>query len=154
LELWKRFIKYELSNPLNIDDEQTLTSRILFVYKSALLPLIHFPEIWVSLTEYLVSKDKIDEAITQAMISVERNPTSLVLTFNYVELVLERKKNQVNKEDFVIVYGAFDSLLQVLEASVVKVNENFDRERDALIGDEENVDDNADQDGFFLLDDV
>ena len=46
LETWKRYISWEKNNPLNIDDANVLASRIIFAYKSALLMLRYFPEIW------------------------------------------------------------------------------------------------------------
>lgn len=46
LERWKRYLAYEESNPLEIDDAQAVHQRIGFAYRKALANLRFYPEIW------------------------------------------------------------------------------------------------------------
>lgn len=43
---WKRYITWEKSNPLQLEEKQKIINRVVYAYKSALLHLNYFPEVW------------------------------------------------------------------------------------------------------------
>jgi cleavage stimulation factor subunit 3 len=45
VELWRQYLKWERSNPVHLDDG-SLFQRILYCYKSSLIPMRHYPEFW------------------------------------------------------------------------------------------------------------
>lgn len=46
LEQWRKYLLYEESNPLDIEEASMLQQRIGFAYKKAVASLRFFPEIW------------------------------------------------------------------------------------------------------------
>lgn len=72
--LWKRVISWERSNPLAIDNTDTLIARVMFVYNEALLHLRYYPEMWLDASEYLNSMGKTDEAVEFLKSGIECMP--------------------------------------------------------------------------------
>ena len=46
---WKQYLKWEESNPLEIEDKPTLISRLQGVYRKAVIRMRFFSEIWFAL---------------------------------------------------------------------------------------------------------
>ncbi|KAI6196948.1 Suf domain-containing protein [Aphelenchoides besseyi] len=46
VELWRKYIHWEKSNPLNIDEYSELAKRVVYAYDQALLCLGYLPDIW------------------------------------------------------------------------------------------------------------
>jgi len=46
VELWRKYIYWEKSNPLNLDEYSQLAKRVIYAYDQALLCLGYFPDIW------------------------------------------------------------------------------------------------------------
>ncbi|KAI6184025.1 Suf domain-containing protein [Aphelenchoides bicaudatus] len=46
VELWRKYIHWEKSNPLNLDDYSQLAKRVIYAYDQALLCLGYLPDIW------------------------------------------------------------------------------------------------------------
>lgn len=46
LELWRKYLAYEESNPLDIEDPAVLQARVSFTYKKAVAYLRFFSEAW------------------------------------------------------------------------------------------------------------
>lgn len=55
LAAWRKYLEYEESNPLAIDDDKAaLTYRLISVYRKAVIQMRFYPEIWcVGLLRYL-----------------------------------------------------------------------------------------------------
>ncbi|XP_032594403.1 protein suppressor of forked-like [Drosophila grimshawi] len=53
IELWKRFIAYEKSNPLRTEDTALVTHRVMFAIEQCLLVLTHHPAVWHQASKFL-----------------------------------------------------------------------------------------------------
>ncbi|RUO95898.1 hypothetical protein BC936DRAFT_142990 [Jimgerdemannia flammicorona] len=63
LDLWKRYIAWEKSNPLHLDDNVALADRVMYAYQQALLVLRFYPEIWYDFANYCTEMNKPEKAI-------------------------------------------------------------------------------------------
>jgi cleavage stimulation factor subunit 3 len=75
---WKRYITWEKSNPLALDDKQKLLNRVLYAYRSALLHLLHFPEVWFDLSTFLHQVGKPEEALSYLKSGIDANPRRFI----------------------------------------------------------------------------
>lgn len=46
VELWKKFIEWEKTNPLRSEDQTVIAKRVMFAYEQCLLCLGYHPDIW------------------------------------------------------------------------------------------------------------
>ena len=46
LSHWKTWIDWEKTNPLLVDDENVVYTRVIYAYKQALMNMRFFPELW------------------------------------------------------------------------------------------------------------
>lgn len=53
VELWKKFIAFEKSNPLRTEDTALITRRVMFATEQCLLVLTHHPAVWHQAAQYL-----------------------------------------------------------------------------------------------------
>ncbi|KAJ3095319.1 mRNA 3'-end-processing protein rna14 [Phlyctochytrium bullatum] len=131
LDAWKDYLSWERSNPLNLEDNAVLIARIMFSFKSALLMMRHYPEIWyaamvkysnlvrVEASEYLLSIGKPEEAVGQL---AKRNRSPL-LTFTLCEI------EETLKKDTQQIVDTYETLLKHLEDEIESVNARYDEER-------------------------
>ncbi|KIM42654.1 hypothetical protein M413DRAFT_444338 [Hebeloma cylindrosporum] len=110
---WKVYLKWEESNPLELEDSQkaTLITRIQGVYRKALIRMRYYTEIWFMAYTWTSSVGKQDEAISILKAGLEANPSSFLLTFAYAE-ALEVKK------EFEEVHALYDKFLGTLRANL------------------------------------
>ncbi|KAJ8314575.1 hypothetical protein KUTeg_006725 [Tegillarca granosa] len=59
VDLWKKYISWEKSNPLRTEDHALITKRVMFAYEQCLLCLGHHPDIWYEAASYLEQSSKI-----------------------------------------------------------------------------------------------
>lgn len=85
LNNWKRYISWEESNPLMIEDKQILYARVSYAYKQALLSLKYFHELWFDYYTFLKNFDRADEAFIVLKQGLEAIPTSLLINFTLAE---------------------------------------------------------------------
>ncbi|KAJ3187558.1 mRNA 3'-end-processing protein rna14 [Irineochytrium annulatum] len=123
LEAWKSWIAWEKSNPLHLDETPAIVARVMFAYKSALLMMRFVPEIWHDAATYLLSIEKMDDAVMLLKQAVEIMPAS----FTLVEL------EEMRKTDYAQVSPVLDKLIDNLENKIVEVNKKFDAEREELL---------------------
>jgi len=53
VEIWQKYIAWERSNPLRIEDQVLLNKRVMFAFEQSLLCLGHFPNIWHAAASHL-----------------------------------------------------------------------------------------------------
>ena len=53
MEIWQKYIGWERSNPLRIEDQVLLNKRVMFAFEQSLLCLGHFPNIWHAAASHL-----------------------------------------------------------------------------------------------------
>ncbi|KAJ3284935.1 mRNA 3'-end-processing protein rna14 [Borealophlyctis nickersoniae] len=127
LAAWKAYIAWERSNPLHLDDKATLVGRITYAYKSALLMLRFYPELWYDAASYLQEVGKADEAAVFLKKGIETLPTSLLLNFTLAELEESRKR------PYAEIQKLFDNLIAQSEAKMEEINAKYDGERERLM---------------------
>uniref|UniRef100_A0A673H7A0 Cleavage stimulation factor subunit 3 n=1 Tax=Sinocyclocheilus rhinocerous TaxID=307959 RepID=A0A673H7A0_9TELE len=59
VEMWKKYIQWEKSNPLRTEDQTLITKRVMFAYEQCLLVLGHHPDIWYEAAQYLEQSSKL-----------------------------------------------------------------------------------------------
>lgn len=59
LDLWKRVITFEKSNPLRSEDAALVTRRVMFATEQCLLVLTHHPAVWHQAAQYLDQSAKL-----------------------------------------------------------------------------------------------
>ncbi|XP_064490288.1 cleavage stimulation factor subunit 3-like isoform X2 [Ornithodoros turicata] len=59
VELWKKYIAWEKSNPLRTEDHALITKRVMFAYEQGLLCLGHHPDIWYEAALFLEHSSKL-----------------------------------------------------------------------------------------------
>ncbi|KAI9336838.1 hypothetical protein DFJ73DRAFT_18216 [Zopfochytrium polystomum] len=126
LEAWKKFIAWEKSNPLRIEDASAVAARVVYAFKSALSMLRFFPEIWNDAASYLVELGREEDAIAMLTEATEIMPRSLLLHFSLAEIKESAKK------DFSEITSLFDALIANLETGINELNARFDEEKERL----------------------
>ncbi|XP_019553197.1 protein suppressor of forked [Aedes albopictus] len=58
VELWKKYINFEKSNPLRSEDTALVTRRVMFATEQCLLVLTHHPAVWHQAAQYLDQSSK------------------------------------------------------------------------------------------------
>lgn len=59
MELWKKYIAFEKSNPLRSEDTALVTRRVMFATEQCLLVLTHHPAVWHQSAQYLDQSSKL-----------------------------------------------------------------------------------------------
>lgn len=59
VELWKKYISFEKSNPLRSEDTALVTRRVMFATEQCLLVLNHHPAVWHQAAQYLDQSSKL-----------------------------------------------------------------------------------------------
>ncbi|XP_003463913.2 cleavage stimulation factor subunit 3 isoform X1 [Cavia porcellus] len=59
VDMWKKYIQWEKSNPLRTEDQTLITKRVMFAYEQCLLVLGHHPDIWYEAAQYLEQSSKL-----------------------------------------------------------------------------------------------
>lgn len=92
VELWKRWIAWEKSDPLVLrdDEPETFKSRVVYVYKQALMALRFWPELWVDAAEWcfeqkIQTKDGKDQGLLFLTDGVAANPESSLLALKHAD---------------------------------------------------------------------
>ncbi|KAI9330114.1 hypothetical protein BDR26DRAFT_807589 [Obelidium mucronatum] len=127
LRAWKKLIAWEKSNPLRIEDTSILSSRVVYAYKSALLMMRFFPELWHDAARYLIELGKLEDASSLLHQAVEALPNSLLLSFALAELEESRKKEHSS------VASIYETLITNLETWVSEINAKYDNEHATLM---------------------
>nr|CAG4638288.1 EOG090X026K [Cyclestheria hislopi] len=58
VELWKKYLAWEKSNPLRTEDQSLFTKRVMFAYEQCLLCLGHHPHVWYEAALFLQMSTK------------------------------------------------------------------------------------------------
>ncbi|XP_013416686.1 cleavage stimulation factor subunit 3 isoform X2 [Lingula anatina] len=59
VEHWKKYIHWEMSNPLRTEDQALIAKRVMFAYEQCLLCLGYHPDVWYEAASYLSETSKI-----------------------------------------------------------------------------------------------
>ncbi|KAJ7717418.1 hypothetical protein DFH07DRAFT_762011 [Mycena maculata] len=118
---WKAYLKWEESNPLEIEEKRTLNSRIQMAYRKAIVRMRYYPEIWFMAYSWnaLIGQD---EALNILKAGLEANPDSFVLTYAYAEL-LERAELKKDHRDYAEVHAVYMRFFRVLRAHLTHLTD-------------------------------
>lgn len=136
--MWKKWIQWEKDDPLVLakDDPAGLRTRIIYVFKQALMALRFWPEIWFDAAEWCFVNGMDDQGVEFLKQGMVANPESCLLHFKYaerleatitvegVEEALVRKGQMVRKP--------YDDLLNVLYSQVNKIQQKEKEELSKL----------------------
>lgn len=59
MDVWKKFIGFEKSNPLRSEDTALITRRVMFATEQCLLVLTHHPAVWHQAAQFLDQSAKV-----------------------------------------------------------------------------------------------
>ncbi|KAJ2867122.1 mRNA 3'-end-processing protein rna14, partial [Coemansia erecta] len=77
LNAWREYLKWEISNPLHLEDDLVLQQRVVYAYNQACMYLRLYPEIWIEFADYLMSLGQQSEALTKLRQASEMLPGSI-----------------------------------------------------------------------------
>lgn len=72
VELWKKYIAFEKSNPLRSEDTALVTRRVMFATEQCLLVLTHHPAVWHQAAQFL---DQSSKVLAEKGVSRHQNPS-------------------------------------------------------------------------------
>jgi len=91
--LWKKWIAWEKSDPLDTqpDEPETLRKRVLYCYKQALMALRFCPELWVDAAEWSFDNKVVENGKEMGlhflMEGIAANPESVLLALKHAERI-------------------------------------------------------------------
>ncbi|CAG8606746.1 570_t:CDS:2, partial [Acaulospora colombiana] len=85
LASWRKYLEFEESNPLDIQEKSMLNARLLAIYRKATIYMRFYPEIWHLAYLWCISNGKADDAFSFLKGGLEANPTSFLLNFSFNE---------------------------------------------------------------------
>ncbi|CAO3662322.1 unnamed protein product [Rhizopus stolonifer] len=136
LEQWKKYINWEKSDPLRLEDSSAVMERVIYAYQQAFFSLRFYPEIWHGCATYYLEQDKPDKALAIFKEANEIMPTSLLINFSYAELCESKKQidearqiynDLINKLD-----EQSDQLKETCQNEVAQLQQDADEERASL----------------------
>lgn len=87
VELWRKYIAWEKSNPMRSEDGAEVVKRVEFAYEQCLLCLGHYPDVWIEYANYLedaakklAEKSGSQKYLDDAAAVYQRATTSLLKT--------------------------------------------------------------------------
>jgi cleavage stimulation factor subunit 3 len=83
--MWKAWIAWEKTDPLVLDNENAVYTRVIYAYKQAMMNMRFYPEIWYSAAEYAKSKGKDTEAAEYMKNGIKANKLSFLLHYQFAE---------------------------------------------------------------------
>lgn len=119
IELWKKYLRWEESNPLQLEDAQALQARVLLAYRKSVMHMRFYPELWYMASIYLQKCDREEEAVTWLRNGMEACAGSSLLSFAFVEQAERHSQTQGCNE-------IFDQLLNWIHTEIEKLNEQLE----------------------------
>ncbi|XP_055704982.1 protein suppressor of forked [Phlebotomus papatasi] len=100
VELWKKYIAFEKSNPLRSEDTALVTRRVMFATEQCLLVLTHHPAVWHQAAQFLDQSSKL---------LTEKGDVNAARTFSdEAANVLERATNGVLSRNMLLYFAYAD----------------------------------------------
>ncbi|KAJ2081085.1 mRNA 3'-end-processing protein rna14 [Coemansia sp. RSA 988] len=124
LDAWKKYLEWEVSNPLRLNDAAALQQRVTHVYDLACMDLRFYPEIWIELAEYLASLGRHNEALAKLKTASNVLPTSLAVQFAYAEMAERMKQLDICKQTYEHVVRI---LRQGIESVTIKYSQKLEK---------------------------
>ncbi|KAI8371023.1 hypothetical protein BD560DRAFT_454479 [Blakeslea trispora] len=136
LDLWKKYIEWEKSDPLQLEDENAIMERVAYAYQQAFLVLRFYPEIWYSFANYYQALNKPEKALYILKQGIEILPTSLLLNFSYAELCESRRQLDEAREAYDQLTANLDKESEALKSTsqqeIARITQEAEEERAAM----------------------
>ncbi|KAL1635407.1 mRNA 3'-end-processing protein rna14 [Diplodia intermedia] len=135
VEIWKKWIAWEKEDPLVLKEEDSTAfkSRVIFVYKQALMALRFWPEMWYDAAEFAFQNDLESEGNDLLAKGCEANPESCLLAFRRADRI-EITSATEEGEDSVVRRGELvrEPYQKTLDALYALINKTKARETDMV----------------------
>ncbi|KAH3758944.1 cleavage stimulation factor subunit 3 [Pelomyxa schiedti] len=92
VQLWKKLIAFEKSNPQRLNETEQVAGRVTFTYNQCLLSLYHYPEMWIDAATYQEERANIPEASVFYERSTIAVPNCTLLYFLHADMLEAHKK--------------------------------------------------------------
>lgn len=119
---WKRYIEWERSNPLKLEDKSALANRVAYAYRRSLLMMRMFPELWHEAAAYLNEVSRGEEALAILKQGVEALPTSTLVHLSLADMHEARNGIAPAKQ-------LYESLVTNLEQQITDINQRAEAEK-------------------------
>ncbi|KAL3493807.1 hypothetical protein BJX62DRAFT_199555 [Aspergillus germanicus] len=122
-EIWKRWLSWEKGDPLVLKEEDLVAykTRVVYVYKQALMALRFLPEIWFEAAEFCFLNDMEAEGTEFLKNGAEANPESCLLAFKRADrLEITSESEQDSAKRGAKVREPYDKLLDALYELITK----------------------------------
>ncbi|CEH18866.1 suf-domain-containing protein [Ceraceosorus bombacis] len=127
-ESWKRYLKWEESNPLELEDLTTLHTRIIMAYRKATMHMRFFAEIWYMAAQYLEGAERQDDAKSWLRIGMGACPGSFLLRFAYIELCEATNETSACASVFAELLEHVHGQIEAVQEFVKSKHEKIDEE--------------------------
>ncbi|KAI2233777.1 mRNA 3'-end-processing protein rna14 [Ophidiomyces ophidiicola] len=117
VEIWRRWIKWEIDDPLVLKEEDApaYKSRVLYVYKQALMALRFMPQLWFDAADFCFRNGMDTEGTDLLKQGIEANPESSLLGFKLADQVeIASASEQDRLKRGAAVREPYDKLLDAL----------------------------------------
>ncbi|GAA5902824.1 hypothetical protein JCM8208_006485 [Rhodotorula glutinis] len=132
VEGWKRYLAFEETNPLELEDPNLLHQRVNFAYRKAISKLRFHPEIWYLATSFNLRMGRVEDAHKQLREGLSANQSSLLLAYTLADL-------EEGKPDLAAAYAIYDSLIEHLNARVAQLEADANAEISDAVAEREEV---------------
>lgn len=123
IQIWKRWIQWEIDDPLVLKDEDAASyrARILYVYRQALMAMRFVPEIWFEAADFCFQNNLETEGNDFLKQGIEANPESCLLAFKRADhLEITSESEQDSKKRGTKVREPYDKVLDALYDLITK----------------------------------
>lgn len=144
LKAFQRWLQWEKSDPVALQDAELLSQRVMYCIKKSLSLLRHFPEVWLDGGRFLRANGKDSEAVDFLKQGIEANSKSLLITFYATELYESVQQFDQAKILFEDLIKSYEQDYLMCRNSVESTEESMKSREKALKG-TENVVEEADE---------
>lgn len=123
LELWKKWIKWEIDDPLVLkeEDADAYKSRVVYVFKQALMAMWFVPEVYFEAATFCFDNKLDSEGDEFLKQGIEANPESVLLAFKKTDRLEVTSQNEHDaKKRGAVVREAYDTVLDALYEHLAK----------------------------------
>ncbi|GLG95529.1 Protein suppressor of forked [Gryllus bimaculatus] len=100
VDLWKKYIAWEKSNPLRTEDTTLITRRVMFAFEQCLLCLGHHPDVWYEAAQFLEQSSK--------LLTEKGDVTAAKLFSDEAATVYERATSTLLKKNMLLYFAYAD----------------------------------------------
>ncbi|KAJ1725645.1 mRNA 3'-end-processing protein rna14 [Coemansia erecta] len=125
LDSWRKYLGWELSNPLHLEDPVLLHRRIVYAYNQACMALRFYPEIWIEFANYLQSRELTNEAIEKLQMASKVIPSSLAVQFAYAEMAERHRLPDVSKQ-------VYTQVISLTRSDIDRTSQRYTRRLEKL----------------------